>query len=71
MTVVADVLTEEVIGLQTGEVTVSIVLAVTEGVTGGLAAALSTAIFQAGSPQSVLGGNIGELLVGPHHLSTV
>ena len=71
MTVVADVLTEEVIGLKTGEVTVSIVLAVAEGVAGGLSAALPTAVLQAGSSQSVLGGHIGELLVGPHHLSTV
>ena len=63
LAVVADILTEEVIGLQTGEVAVSIMLAVAEGVAGGFPAALSTAILQTGSSQSVLSGNIGELLV--------
>ena len=71
MTVVADILTEEVVGLQTGETAVSITLAVTEGVAGGFPAALSTAVLQAGRSQSVPGGNIGELPVRPHHLRTV
>ena len=71
VTVVADVLTQEVVGLQTGEVAVSIVLAVAEGVAGRLPAALPTAVLQAGCSQSVLSGDIGELLVGPHHLRTV
>ena len=61
--VVADILTEEVVGLETGEVAVSVMLAVAEGVAGGFPAALSTAILQTGSPQSALDGHIGELLV--------
>ena len=61
--VVADILTEEVVGLETGEVAVSVMLAVAEGVAGRLSAALPAAVLQAGRPQPVLGRHIGELLV--------
>ena len=63
VTVVADILTEKVVWLETGEVAVSVMLAVAEGVTGRLSAALPAAVLQAGRPQPVLGRHIGELLV--------
>ena len=63
VTVVADILTEEVVGLETVETAVSVMLAVAEGVTGRLSTALPAAVLQAGRSQSVLGRHVGELLV--------